>query len=170
MIKDQAKEMGLDQVPENVPWPEQIEKDNMYFSKSKQLDLIVNHSKEETISNLARKLGHVNKVVQKEAKKCKNYDDAITVMYKIKNYYEIGADHTGTLANLSVDRGNKTIEKEIFQTLQTLESRNIVSRQQDLQSELRAELEQERALQEKYKITKDRLNILRKELKSSAVE
>ena len=89
----------------------------MYFSKSKELDLIAKHSKEEVISNLARKLGQVNKVVQKEAKKCKNYDDAVTVMYNIKKYYETGADHTGTLANLSVDRGNKTIEKEIFQTL-----------------------------------------------------
>ena len=87
----------------------------MYFSKSKEFDLIANHSKEEVISNLARKLGQVNKLVQKEAKKCKNYDDAITVMYK--KYHEIGADHTGTLANLSVNRGNKAIEKEIFQTL-----------------------------------------------------
>ena len=54
----------------------------------------------------------MNKVVQKEAKKCKNYDNTIALIFK--KYHDTGADHVETLINLSSDRGNKNIEKEIF--------------------------------------------------------
>ena len=67
-----------------------------------------------------------------------------------KRYQEIGADHKKNLGQLATQRADRYIEKDVFQTLQTLESRNVTQRQQDLQNELRAEQERERNLQERY--------------------
>ena len=46
-----------------------------------------------------------------------------------KKYNEIGHSHRVTLSELSSDRANNVIEKEVFDTLKTLESRNIITRQ-----------------------------------------
>ena len=68
-----------------------------------------------------------NKAVAKETKKCEKYAGAIDVMFK--RYREKGVEHSDTIADLSATKANKVIEREIFQTLHTLESRNIVTRQ-----------------------------------------
>ena len=87
----------------------------MYFAKGKELDLIVNHKADEVVANLQHRLNLTNKSVTKEAKKCKNYGDAIDVMFK--RYRERGRQHRDALYSLSADKANKVIEKEIFQTL-----------------------------------------------------
>ena len=56
-----------------------------------------------------------------------------------KKYHEIGHSHRITLSELSSDRANYVIEKEVFDTLKTLETRNIITRQRELNAELKRE-------------------------------
>ena len=111
-----------------------------------------------------------NKAIQHELKKCDKYGKAIDVMFK--KYHEIGHSHRSTLSELSSDKANNVIEKEVFDTLKTLETRNIMTRQRQLNEELKREQQRERFLQDQYQATKDRLQRLRREeeqaLKSSS--
>ena len=79
------------------------------------------------VANLQHRLSTTNKAVSKEAKKCEKYGSAIDVMFK--RYRERGGECKNNLSILSVDKANKVIKKEVFQTLSTLESRNMVLRQ-----------------------------------------
>ena len=58
MILDQAKEMGLpdsDADTADLIWPGQIERDTMYFHKSKELDDVKNRKDDEIVGCLSRK-------------------------------------------------------------------------------------------------------------------
>ena len=122
-----AEDAENEEMTNDEPWPEQISKDTMYFMKSKQMDFIKKHKAPEIVSNLQHRLDLTNKAIDREVKKCGKYGKAIDVMFK--QYKVMGHNHGQNLTGLNANKSNKVIEKEIFQTLQTLESRNIVTRQ-----------------------------------------
>ena len=64
---------------------------------------------------------------------------------------------------MAIQRADDIIEKEIFTTMQTLEAKNIVTREDDLKKELKVELEREQRLQENYQIVKAHLAALQAE-------
>jgi len=78
MIREEAERMGL--IKDDEQWPEHLDnemiysKDNLVSRKSCSKDAIVSH--------LKHTLGLQNKLIEKEAKKCGKYGQAIEVMFK----------------------------------------------------------------------------------------
>jgi len=63
-----------------------------------------------------------------------------------KKYREMAVGSSNALQKLACERAGRYIEKQVFTTLQTLESKHIVTREDELKCELEAELAQERTL------------------------
>ena len=80
MILEEAEKMGS--VREDETWPEHLEKDLIYFRESQSLKNVKEQKQKDVVSNLKQTLVIQNKLIEKEAKKCGKYGQALDVMFK----------------------------------------------------------------------------------------
>ena len=81
LIAQQATDQGLD-TQEDEAWPEHLDQEAMFFRKSEAYDWIKDHPDDEIVACLRHKLAKTNKAVDREAKKCKKYGNAVDVLFK----------------------------------------------------------------------------------------
>ena len=158
LIEEEARAMGA--IRENEAWPEHLDADMIWIRETKELRTMSDHPNDLVVANLKHKFQARAKQLEKEAKRCDKYGNAIEVMFK--KYVEMGATSGDMLVEMARARADKVIEKDVFTTLLALESKNMQTRQQALQSELKTELERERILQAKFQVTKVQLERLEK--------
>ena len=120
LIDSEAKEMGayLDE-----PWPAELDKEYIFLKDKMQLVKLSEAKSKEVVSDLRHQLALRNKQIEKEVKRSTKYGKVMDVMFK--KYGEIAKSNTEQLQEMASDRADKLIEKEVFSTLHTLESKSV---------------------------------------------